>query len=105
MLRLLETSYDKQYNITGVPSPQFNPYRWTKTHTVVAIDSPPPMGLSFCSEAGPAGNATSCGPWTDKSVFAANHGAIRYFFNNAFPELKSNPVYLTGESCESSCSC
>jgi serine carboxypeptidase-like clade I len=97
-LRLLETSYDQRYNRTGVPTPQFNPYRWTKTHTVVAIDSPPPMGLSFCSEAGPQGNATSCGPWTDKSVFAANHEAHRYFFDEAFPELKSNPVYLTGES-------
>ena len=35
-LRLLETSYDQRYNRTGVPTPQFNPYRWTKTHTVVA---------------------------------------------------------------------
>ena len=97
-LRLLETSYDQRYNKTGVPTPQFNPYRWTKTHTVVAIDSPPPMGLSFCSEAGPAGNATSCGPWTDKTVFAANHAAHRTFFTSVFPELAANPVYLTGES-------
>ena len=97
-LRLLETSYDSNYNKTGVPTPQFNPYRWTKTHTVVAIDSPPPMGLSFCSEAGPAGNATSCGPWTDKSVFKANHAAHRTLFTKVFPEYASNPVYLTGES-------
>ena len=97
-LRLLETSYDEQYDKTGIPTPQFNPYRWTKTHTVVAIDSPPPMGLSFCSEAGPSGNATSCGPWTDKSVFAANHEAHRNLFTKVFPELASNPVYFTGES-------
>ena len=97
-LRLLETSYDENYNKTGIPTPQFNPYRWTKTHTVVAIDSPPPMGLSFCSEAGPAGNATSCGPWTDKSVFKANHAAHRTLFTSVFPELAANPVYFTGES-------
>ena len=96
--RLLETSYDEQYRKTGIPTPQFNPFRWTKTHTVVAIDSPPPMGLSFCSEQGPSGNATSCGPWTDTSVFAANHAAHRTLFMDVFPELRSNPIFLTGES-------
>lgn len=97
-LRLLETSYDKQYEKTKIPTPQFNEYRWTKNHTVIAIDSPPPMGLSFCSEAGPGGNATSCGAWTDKTVFKANHEAHRNLFTEVFPQLASNPVYLTGES-------
>jgi len=97
-LRLTERSYDDAFNKSGVPSPLLNEFRWTRTHTMIAIDSPPPMGLSFCSEAGPSGSATSCGPWTDKSVFAANHKAHRTLFEKVFPELKKNPFYFTGES-------
>ena len=97
-LRLNAESYDARYNATGVPSLLPNKYRWTRSHSVVAIDSPPPMGLSFCSESGPAGNATSCGPWRDSTVAAANHAAHRAFFTEVFPELKSNPLYFTGES-------
>jgi len=97
-LRFTELSYDDKYNTTRIPTPVPNAFAWTKTHTMVAIDSPPPMGLSFCSEEGPAGSPTSCGPWTDKSVFAANHQAHRTFFNKVFPELKKNPFFFTGES-------
>jgi len=97
-LRLTEPSYDDKYNVTGMPTPKLNPERWTKRHTMVAIDSPPPMGLSFCSEEGPSGGPLSCGPWTDKSVFAANHEAHRTLFNKVFPELKKNPFFFTGES-------
>jgi hypothetical protein len=97
-LRLNELSYDKGYNRTGIPTPVYNAFRWTQTHTIVAIDSPPPIGLSFCSAAGPGGAATSCGPWKDTDVFKANHEAHRTFFVDIFPELKGNPVYFTGES-------
>ena len=97
-LHLNQLSYDEKYNITGIPSPVYNMYRWTETHTLVAIDSPPPMGLSFCSTDGPAGSPTSCGPWTDTTVFAANHAAHMSFFNHIFPELKKNPIFFTGES-------
>ena len=97
-LRLTERSYDERYNETGVPTPKLNPFRWTKKLTMIAIDSPPPMGLSFCSEAGPSGGPTSCGPWTDKSVFAANHAAHKALLTEIFPELAGNPLYLTGES-------
>ena len=91
----------EQFLETGIPTPIFNPWRWSATHTLapakgqlspsgflgaepaacpptgavlarrafgsrpqsceVAIDSPPPMGLSFCSEHGPTGGPTSCG--------------------------------------------
>lgn len=95
---LTEESYDAAYDKTGIPSPHLNPHRWTANHTVIAIDSPPPMGMSFCSEEGAGGSPTSCGPWTDTSVFKANHEAHKTFFNEAFPELKSNPLYFTGES-------
>eukprot|EP00933_Yihiella_yeosuensis_P045711 TRINITY_DN41118_c0_g1_i1.p1 TRINITY_DN41118_c0_g1~~TRINITY_DN41118_c0_g1_i1.p1 ORF type:complete len:572 (+),score=121.82 TRINITY_DN41118_c0_g1_i1:46-1761(+) len=86
------------YKKTGIPTPQENEWAWTRTNTVCALDSPPPMGLSFCSEEGPSGRPTSCGPWTDTAVFAANHKAHASFYENIFPELKSNPMYFIGES-------
>ena len=52
------------------------------------------------SEDGPSGKATSCGPWRDSTVFAANHAAHRTFFAAAFPEfiVNRNPFYIVGES-------
>eukprot|EP00929_Paragymnodinium_shiwhaense_P122468 TRINITY_DN9521_c0_g1_i1.p1 TRINITY_DN9521_c0_g1~~TRINITY_DN9521_c0_g1_i1.p1 ORF type:complete len:634 (+),score=135.06 TRINITY_DN9521_c0_g1_i1:94-1902(+) len=97
-LLLTEESFDSNFLETGLPSPILNPSRWSQTHTLVAIDSPPPMGLSFCSEEGPSGGPTSCGPWTDKSVFRANHAAHKKFFNDIFPGLKGNPIFFAGES-------
>jgi len=97
-LLLTEESMGEQYLESGIPTPIFNPWRWSATHTLVAIDSPPPMGLSFCSEHGPTGGPTSCGPWTDKTVFAANHAAHKAFFTEIFPGLKENPVFFAGES-------
>eukprot|EP01065_Artemidia_motanka_P043730 TRINITY_DN6110_c0_g1_i1.p2 TRINITY_DN6110_c0_g1~~TRINITY_DN6110_c0_g1_i1.p2 ORF type:complete len:514 (+),score=175.51 TRINITY_DN6110_c0_g1_i1:61-1602(+) len=91
-------SYDADYKKTGIPSPQRNLLAWTRYATIVAIDSPPPIGFSFCTEFGPSGNGTSCGPWTDKSVFKANHAAHRTLFTKIFPEFLKNPVYLMGES-------
>ena len=97
-LRLNANSYDEKWNATGIPTPQFNAWSWTRQHTVIAIDSPPPMGLSYCTPAGPSGGPTSCGPWTDKTTFAANHEAHKTLFNEVFPELKKNPIIFTGES-------
>ena len=97
-LLLTLDSRDDAYRRTGVPTPLVNAWSWSARHTVCAIDSPPPMGLSYCADAGPAAGPTSCGPWTDATVFAANHAAHRAFFTRVFPELRSNPVYLVGES-------
>jgi len=91
-------SYDEAFAKTQIPTPRPNQLAWTQTQTVCTIDSPPPMGLSFCSEEGPGGSATSCGPWSDTAVFAANHQAHRTFFTSIFPNLKSNPFYFVGES-------
>eukprot|EP00747_Dinoflagellata_sp_TGD_P167344 gnl/TRDRNA2_/TRDRNA2_191546_c0_seq1.p1 gnl/TRDRNA2_/TRDRNA2_191546_c0~~gnl/TRDRNA2_/TRDRNA2_191546_c0_seq1.p1 ORF type:complete len:561 (-),score=106.84 gnl/TRDRNA2_/TRDRNA2_191546_c0_seq1:125-1678(-) len=97
-LLLNQDSYDEGYEKTHIPTPKPNFWAWTKTHTVCALDSPPPMGLSFCSEEGPGGSPTSCGPWKDTDVFAANHKAHRAFFEQIFPELKPNPLFFVGES-------
>ena len=53
-----------------------------------------------CVSSGPSGDAYSCGPWSDKSVQAANHRAHQAFFKQAFPEFETSqqPVSLFGES-------
>ena len=66
--------------------------------TLIALDSPPPIGFSYCTEEGPSGAGPSCGPWTDHSVFKANHEAHKTLFNDLFPELKPNPFFFAGES-------
>ena len=91
-------SYDAKYDATGIPTPQVHDFAWSKSATLICIDSPPPIGFSFCTEHGPSANGTSCGPWTDKSVFAANHKAHVELFNNIIPELKPNPFFMMGES-------
>ena len=87
-----------EYHQTGVPTPVPHDFAWNTNATLICIDSPPPIGFSFCTEFGPSGNGTSCGPWTDKSVFAANHKAHVTLFNEIIPEYKKNPFFMFGES-------
>ena len=56
------------YNQTGIPSLVDNPFSWTKSATVIAVNNPPPIGFSYCDPAGPAADGYSCGPWNDSLV-------------------------------------
>lgn len=79
--------------------PQFvrNPYTWAQIGSLLIVDSPPPVGFSYCSQYGPSGNGTSCGPWNDTSTAEAN---AQFFINwfKVFPEYKANKLFFTGES-------
>lgn len=97
-LLLNDDSYDAAWNATGVPSPQRNAFSWSKSATVVAIDSPAPTGFSYCDPPGVQGDGYACGPWNDSSVADANYLAITGLLNDAFPELRSNELFLVGES-------
>lgn len=96
-LMLNAESYDAAYNATGIPSLVPNPWSWTKVATVVAVDSPAPIGFSYCDPPGPAGAGTSCGNWTDTLAAEASHGFLSGFFAG-FPEFQVNDAYITGES-------
>lgn len=97
-----------EYKATGVPTPIYNPWTWANVTSLCEIDSPAPMGASYCTEGngsatshgGPSGDPYSCGPWTDKTTAAANHMAHKAFFTQAFPEFEASqqPVSLVGES-------
>jgi len=105
---LSAASYDAEYRRTGIPTPKPNRWSWTNVTSVCEIDSPAPVGASFCTEGngtagskgGPGGNAYDCGAWTDLSVAAANHIVHISFFKDAFPEFVkgNNSVTIVGES-------
>jgi len=86
------------YNQTGIPSLVDNPFSWTKSATVIAVNNPPPIGFSYCDPAGPAADGYSCGPWNDSLVAQANHQFLTNFFTTEFPEYAKNDLYITGES-------
>ena len=97
-----------EYKATGVPTPIYNPWTWANVSSLFEIDSPAPMGASYCTEGngtagikgGPGGDPYSCGAWTDQRTAAANHQAHIALFNDAFPEFEASqqPVSLAGES-------
>ena len=84
------------FNKTGVPTAYYNPYGWTKLGSVLMFDWPPPVGFSYCTD--PAGNGTSCGDWDDERMATASYAALEGWFD-LFVARRSNPLYLTGESC------
>ena len=98
----------EDYRKTGIPTPIYNPWTWANLTSLCEIDSPAPMGASYCTEGngsatshgGPSGDAYTCGPWTDLSTAAANHKAHQAFFTSAFPEFEASqqPISLVGES-------
>ena len=72
------------------PALSLNPFTWNNQSHNLFIESPAGVGFSYCE------TAAGCSH-TDTSTAANSLLALRSFFA-AFPELESNPFYLTGES-------
>eukprot|EP00659_Diplonema_papillatum_P003928 gene3928-6080_t len=87
-----------EFEKTGIPTPLYNPHTWTKKFNVFALDSPAPVGFSYCSKEGPSGGGDSCGSWNDTAVFQRNAIAVKTLMNDIFPEYKKNELFITGES-------
>ena len=96
-LQLNEDSYDASYDATGVPSLLYNENTWTKFGSVLIFDWPPPVGFSYCN-GDPGGDGHSCGDWDDFRMQNATYASLRAWFDDKFPEYKTNDLYLTGES-------
>ena len=72
-----------------------NPWAWNKVGHLLALEAPVGVGFSYCAnmthpEGGQCDN-------NDDLTASANRAALQDFFQR-FPELRHNPVYITGES-------
>jgi carboxypeptidase C (cathepsin A) len=89
------------YTYSGIPTPIYNPYSWTRLGTILVIDQPAPVGFSYCND-DDVKNATShsCGgiAWTDELSSLNAYTALQTFFGKKFPCLASKDLYVTGES-------
>jgi hypothetical protein len=89
------------YKATGIPTPVYNPYTWTRLGSLLIIDQPAPVGFSYCNDDDKT-NATShsCGgiAWTDELTSLNAYTALQTFFQKKFPCLAEKELYLTGES-------
>ncbi len=82
---------------TGVPSLFRSAFSWSKFSNLLIINSPPPVGFSYCDPAGPSGDGFSCGSWNDTRTAHHNLAFLKNWFA-AFPEYRASEFYLTGES-------
>jgi len=87
----------EDFRATGVPSLFENPFRWTTLGSLLVINSPPPVGFSYCEPAGPSGSGTSCGSWNDTKTARHNLEFLKNW-RSAFPEFSTQDLYLIGES-------
>jgi serine carboxypeptidase-like clade I len=86
-----------EYRSTGIPTPQYNPFTWSRLGNLLIIDQPAPVGFSFCNN---DTTSHSCGgiAWTDELTSLNAYTALQIFFQTKFPCLSKKPLYLTGES-------
>ena len=78
--------------------PYVNPYAWNRRAHMLYLESPAgssdPIGFSTCLKNGKV--QSQCN-WNDRSQAEAYAHTLEAFYAG-FPELKSNDLYLTGES-------
>lgn len=84
------------YKTTGIPTPIYNPYTWSRLGSLLIFDQPAPVGFSYCNN---DTKSHSCGgiAWTDELTSLNAYQALQTFYEK-HPCQKSLPLYLTGES-------
>lgn len=85
------------FNKTGVPTLFRNEETWTKAGSVLILNSPPPVGYSYCDPAGQSGDGYSCGNWNDTRTAKHNAAFIENWVKE-FPQFANNEWYFIGES-------
>jgi len=100
-LMLSDESLDTaSYKSTGIPTPIYNPYSWTRLGSILMIDQPAPVGFSYCNDDFHNASSHTCGgiAWTDELSSQNAYLALQAFFTDKFPCLVAKELYLTGES-------
>ena len=96
-----ESLQTEAYQKTGIPTPMYNPYTWTRLGSLLVIDQPAPVGFSYCNDDDVVNASShSCGgiAWTDELTSLNAYTALQTFFATKFPSLSHKELYLTGES-------
>ena len=91
-----ESLKSEDFKSSGIPTPIYNPYAWSRLGHLLTFDQPAPVGFSYCND----DTVThSCGgmAWTDELTSQNAYLAMQAFFQR-FDCLASTPLYLTGES-------
>lgn len=88
------------YRASGIPTPIYNPYTWTRLGSLLMIDQPAPVGFSYCNDDHKNASSHNCGDisWTDELSSMNSYLALKTFFETKFPCLSTKDLYLTGES-------
>jgi serine carboxypeptidase-like clade 1 len=74
----------------GLPKLQLNPYSWSKVSSMMYLDSPAGVGMSYSS------NKSDYTTGDMKTAADAHTFLLKWF--ELYPELQSNPFYISGES-------
>uniref|UniRef100_A0ACD5U979 Uncharacterized protein n=1 Tax=Avena sativa TaxID=4498 RepID=A0ACD5U979_AVESA len=74
----------------GLPRLQLNPYSWSKVSSMMYLDSPAGVGMSYSS------NKSDYTTGDMKTAADAHTFLLKWF--ELYPELQSNPFYISGES-------
>ncbi|KAM0853645.1 hypothetical protein ACQ4PT_050941 [Festuca glaucescens] len=74
----------------GLPKLQLNPYSWSKVSSIIYLDSPAGVGMSYSS------NKSDYTTGDMKTAADAHTFLLKWF--ELYPELQSNPFYISGES-------
>jgi hypothetical protein len=88
---------DPKYIQTKIPQLIYNPFGWSNFSNVLVVDTPPPVGFSYCDPIGPTGDGYSCGSWNDSYTAQSNYGFLINWYKG-FSEFMSNELYIVGES-------
>ena len=87
-----------EYRSTGVPTPIYNPYAWSRLGHLLIIDQPAPVGFSYCNNDTSSNTTCSEISWTDELASQNSYKALQTFYNDKAPCLSNLDLYLTGES-------
>jgi len=71
-----------------------NPWGWTRLAHLIVLESPAGVGYSYCANMTTGGACYN----TDDTTSMDAYAALQDLFTTKFPEMRSNPFFITGES-------
>ena len=86
-----------EYEATDIPTLFRNNHTWSSNASILIINSPSPIGYSYCKPFGPTGDGKSCGDWDDNRTATQTKTYLDNWMEN-FPTYNNNTYFIVGES-------